>query len=72
MVLSHLSNNIIYQLANMKHIVITIMLLISTGQVIAQGYKRPESYNYQRGVEAIQNENLEEALEYLNPQIRNL
>lgn len=33
----------------------------------AQGYKRPESYNYQRGVEAIQNENPQEALEYLNP-----
>jgi len=60
----HLSNNRIYQLANMKHIVITIMLLISTGQVIAQSnIKRPESYNYQRGVEAIQNENPQEALE---------
>ena len=66
----HLSNNIIYQLANMKHIVITIMLLISTGQVIAQSnIKRPESYNYQRGVEAIQNENPQEALEYLNKDI---
>lgn len=28
--------------------------------------KRPDSYNYQRGVEAIQKENSEEALEYLN------
>ena len=35
----------------------------------AQGYKRPESYNYQRGVEAIQNENPQEALEYLNKDI---
>ena len=32
--------------------------------------KRPDSYNYQRGVEAIQQENSEEALEYLNKEIK--
>lgn len=32
--------------------------------------KRPDSYNYQRGVEAIQKENSEEALEYLNKEIK--
>lgn len=30
---------------------------------------RPNSYNYQRGVEAIQKENTEEALEYLNKEV---
>lgn len=30
---------------------------------------RPSSYNYRRGVEAIQNDNAEEALEYLNKEI---
>lgn len=37
--------------------------------VIAQNVKRPDSYNYQRGVEAIQNENPQEALEYLNKDV---
>lgn len=31
--------------------------------------KRPDSYNYQRGVEAIQKDNTEEALEYLNKEV---
>ena len=31
--------------------------------------KRPDSYNYHRGVEAIQKENSEVALEYLNKEI---
>ena len=31
--------------------------------------KRPDTYNYTRGVEAIQQENYKEALEYLNKEI---
>ena len=38
-------------------------------QIVAQKVKRPDSYNYTRGVEAIQNNNVEEALEYLNKEI---
>ena len=46
------------------------MLFTGIGQMIAQSnIKRPESYNYLRGVEAIQNENTQEALEYLNKDI---
>lgn len=37
--------------------------------MFVQNIKRPESYNYQRGVEAIQNDNLQEALEYFNKDI---
>lgn len=36
---------------------------------IAQDIKRPDSYNYIRGVEALQNEKYEEALDYLNKEI---
>lgn len=49
-------------------IVLCLMLLCSTS-VWAQKMKRPDSYNYNRGVEAIQNNNAEEALEYLNKEI---
>ena len=35
----------------------------------AQDIKRPDSYNYTRGVEAIQQENFKEALEYLNKEV---
>lgn len=53
----------------MKHIMITTMLLLGISQVIAQNVKRPESYNYQRGIEAIQKEQMGEALEYFNKDI---
>lgn len=36
---------------------------------IAQDIKRPDSYNYIRGIEALQNEKYEEALDYLNKEI---
>ena len=32
----------------------------------AQEIQRPESYNYKQGVEALQNNDLEKALEFLN------
>lgn len=40
-----------------------------TWAAVAQNVKRPESYNYQRGIEAIQEENLGDALEYFNKDI---
>lgn len=46
----------------------TVCLLCGT-MTFAQDVKRPEGYNYQRGVEAIQNDNKSEALEYLNKDI---
>ena len=52
-----------------KIIATLVCIFLYTTLACAQGYKRPESYNYQRGVEAIQNENPQEALEYLNKDI---
>ena len=43
-----------------------LILLVCTSTVIAQKFKRPDSYNYQRGVEAFQNDNNQEALDYFN------
>ena len=42
---------------------IFVLLVIN---ITAYAQKRPESYNYQRGVEAVQNKNYSEALDYLN------
>ena len=49
---------------------ILLSLLIACSSVLyADNIKRPDSYNYTRGVEAIQNNNTEEALDYLNKEI---
>ena len=40
-----------------------------TMSVFAQNIKRPDSYNYQRGIEAIQEEKMGDALEYFNKDI---
>lgn len=37
---------------------------------MAQNIKRPDSYNYQRGVEAMQNGNTEESLEFFNKDLQ--
>lgn len=41
-------------------------MLFCCSIAFAQNIKRPDTYNYNRGVEAIQKNNAEEALEYLN------
>lgn len=46
-----------------------ITFLFGVQLAIAQNIKRLDSYNYSRGVEAIQNNNAEEALEYLNKEL---
>ena len=43
-----------------------LLIVICLGCLASQAYNRPESYNYQRGVEAVQNKNYSEALDYLN------
>ena len=52
-----------------KTILLTCILFVCTIMSFAQKFNRPESYNYKRGVEAIQNEKPDEALEYLNKEI---
>lgn len=46
-----------------------IALLLGVQITFAQNIKRPDSYNYTRGVEAVQSNNFEEALEYLNKEL---
>lgn len=49
---------------------ILLSFLIACSSVLyADNIKRPDSYNYTRGIEAIQNNNTEEALKYLNQEI---
>lgn len=52
-----------------KSYLIIFMLLLGVS-VFGQNIKRPEGYNYLRGVEAVQNEKTEEALEYFNKDIQ--
>ena len=53
----------------MKTLLIVIFSVLALGIQAQDKMNRPTSYNYQRGVEAIQKENTEEALEYLNKEI---
>jgi clan AA aspartic protease (TIGR02281 family) len=54
----------------MKKIFLALLLIawVIIG-VYAQSVKRPESYNYQRGLEAMQNKKTQEALEFFNKDI---
>lgn len=52
----------------MKQIFLSILVLCSS-VLCADNIKRPDSYNYARGVEAVQNNDFEEALDYLNKEI---
>ena len=52
----------------MRQFILSILVLCSS-VMLADNIKRPDSYNYSRGVEAIKNNNAEEALDYLNKEI---
>ena len=52
------------------HILIALCCLSCTTMAYSQNFKRPEYYNYQRGVEAVQNDKVEEALEYFSKDIQ--
>ena len=54
----------------MRQIIIAAMLLLGFCQIEAQNIKRPESYNYQRGLEAMQEEKNEEAIDYFNKDLK--
>ena len=54
----------------MRTKIIILLLASCSMSVWAQKFKRPDSYNYTRGVEAIQNNNADEALENLNKEIQ--
>lgn len=52
----------------MRQFILSILVLCSSA-MLADNIKRPDSYNYSRGGEAINNNNAEEALDYLNKEI---
>ena len=52
-----------------KVLFLTILYMMLSLASFAQSNKRPDSYNYNRAVEAIQNNNVEEALDYLKKEI---
>lgn len=52
----------------MRQLILSILVLCSS-VMLADNIKRPDSYNNTRGVEAINNNNAEEALDYLNKEI---
>lgn len=52
----------------MRQFILSILVLCSS-VMLADNIKRPDSYNYSRGVEAINNNNAEEALYFLNKEI---
>ena len=52
----------------MRQLILSILVLCSS-VMLADNIKRSDSYNYTRGVEAINNNNAEEALDYLNKEI---
>ena len=54
----------------MRKLFVIVVLLIGLSQVLAQKINRPESYNYQRGLEAMQEEKFDEAIEYFNKDIQ--
>ena len=53
----------------MKKLITLLFLSICITTINAQDIKRPDSYNYTRGVEAIQQENYQDAIDYLNKEI---
>lgn len=55
----------------MKHILSIILLSVLLACTAnAQEVKHTDSYNYKRGLEALQNDNTEEALSYLNKELQ--
>lgn len=55
----------------MKTILLTLAFILSPFNISAQdGIKRPDSYNYMRGLEAMQNEEYGNAIKYFNKDIQ--
>ena len=60
-----------------REITTTMLCLLFVGTIMAQDVKRPESFNYLRGVEAANQDKFGDALEYFekdiqeNPQVVN-
>ena len=55
---------------NKKRLLLALCCGMSLMTVFAQNVKRPETYNYLRGHEAMQEQKLEEALDYFNKDVK--
>ena len=53
----------------MKRKLFILLVFIYAAMGWGQNVKRPDTYNYNRGIEALQNENYQEALDYLNKEL---
>ena len=54
----------------MKKLVVAVMVaMMATVSVCAQKVKRPNTYNYNRGVELVRNNELDEGLKYLEAEL---
>lgn len=53
----------------MKRISIIALVAMVCTMALAKDIKRPDSYNYQRGIEAVENRNYEEAMKYLKAEL---
>ena len=54
----------------MKNYLIMLLFAVAISATAQDKKGRPTSYNYMRGVEAVQNEKTEEALEFFNKDIQ--
>ncbi len=54
----------------MKRNLLTLVVCLLSAYVFAQDVKRPDSYNFTRGIEEVQNMNLPEAMEYFSKEIK--
>ena len=54
----------------MRLYLFSLMFLLWNVTVVAQSVKRPETYNFLRGIEAVENEKVDEAIEYFNKDIQ--
>lgn len=54
-----------------KFLVVSLMLSTSILTFAQSNIKRPDTYNYNRGLEELRNENYDEALNYLNKEVEN-
>lgn len=61
--------NVFYQNLDYMRTILLSLSIACSSILYADNIKRPDSYNYTRGIEAIQNNNAEEALKYLNQEI---
>lgn len=57
-------------IVTMKKSIVTIICVLLSLATYSQSDKRPDNYNYNRAMEALDNQNVEEAIEYLGKELK--